>query len=216
LTQIFYQNITVDDEPPYLFGVFRISPLRPESEMRNNDHKTYYINTSDKKYEKGIILSPNYYARINPSNNKNTDGMFLEQDYNDRINYTKNIISILSILLLILLLSDFYTLYKKTKGENEIEKNKCFEEYNGNKCYSVGIDDGPIINSFCMEKLKCMQGSGVIFYAIIIEYFRNIVDNLTKGSYINGIFISIIVILFFNLISKFKFILSKVLKDTSK
>ena len=57
-------------------------------------------------------------------------------------------------------------MYGKIKSDNEIERDKCMKEYEANGCYNVTIDDGPQLNEFCTNKMKCIE-SHTIFLHII-------------------------------------------------
>ena len=60
------------------------------------------------------------------------------------------------------------------------------------------INDGPIINKECIEKLKCIKKYTVYFHIVLIKYIRSIIGNLFSGMSIVTIFIC--VIMFFILI----------------
>ena len=74
------------------------------------------------------------------------------------------------------------SIYKNVKNDNNIERNRCIEEYKANKCDKMTVNDGPIVNDFCTEKLKCIQDHTVYFHVVLIKYIRSIISNSLKGN----------------------------------
>ena len=100
----------------------------------------FYSNNKDQKYI---------------GNNNNYNQKYSKNNYEgNNFNLIKGILLVIFIAIIILLVWDFYPMYKKVKRENKIERDKCNEEYLANKCNEMNIDDGPLINEFCYEKKK--------------------------------------------------------------
>ena len=79
-------------------------------------------------------------------------------------------------------------MYKRVKKENDIERQNCFNEYKANNCSFISVDDGPIINNFCIEKKKCISSHTVYFHIVLINYIRSIFQNSFKNlSFVNTI-----------------------------
>ena len=69
------------------------------------------------------------------------------------------------------------------------------EEYLANKCDKMKIKDGPIVNDYCTEKLKCISDHTVYFHVVLIKYIRSIFSNIMKGnSFISILFFSVTII----------------------
>ena len=90
---------------------------------------------------------------------------------------------------------DFYNVYRKILKDNEIERDRCKKEYKENKCYQITIDDGPIINDYCMERKKCIRDNVVCFHEVLIRYAKNIILVTLKGSTIKNVFIFLVTVL---------------------
>ena len=72
-------------------------------------------------------------------------------------------------------------MYRKVKRDNEIERDRCKEEYKANKCNEINIEDGPIINDYCMERKKCIKDNVVCFHEVLIRYIKNVIFVSIKG-----------------------------------
>jgi hypothetical protein len=96
---------------------------------------------------------------------------------------------------MVFLIYDFVIIYKNVKKDNNIERYRCMEEYKSNKCDTMKIDDGPIVNEFCMEKLKCISEHTVYFHVVLIKYIKSFFYNAFKeNNYINVSLFSIVII----------------------
>ena len=157
-------------------------------EPKNIDQSYYYMNNSKPEYfvnNNQNINYNNYFLNQN-KNNKN-NGCFYQ---NNNKNYTNNpnidliakICFILFCFLIAFLIYDFVSIYKNVKNDNNIERNRCIEEYKANKCDKMTVNDGPIVNDFCTEKLKCIQDHTVYFHVVLIKYIRSIISNSLKGN----------------------------------
>lgn len=84
-----------------------------------------------------------------------------------------------SILLIstLFFLIDFFNMYGKIKSDNEIERDKCMKEYEANGCYNVTIDDGPQLNEFCTNKMKCIESHTIFLHIIVIKIIKNIFEH---------------------------------------
>ena len=113
----------------------------------------------------------------------------------------QKIILILFCFLIAFLIYDFLTIYKNVKKDNNIERNRCINEYKESKCNKITSDDGPIANDFCMEKLKCIHKHTVYFHVVLIKYIRSIIKNFLMGnSPINIALFSITIIIIYKLL----------------
>ena len=112
------------------------------------------------------------------------------------MNLIQKIFGILFCFLIAFLVYDFVIIYKNVKKDNNIEREKCAAEYKENNCNKISISDGPIVNEYCTEKLKCISAHTVYFHVVLIKYIRSVISNFVKGSNLISLsFISIIVIL---------------------
>ena len=141
----------------------------------------FYSNNKDQKYIGNN--NNNYNQKYSKNNNEGNN-----------FNLIKGILLVIFIAIIILLVWDFYPMYKKVKRENKIERDKCNEEYLANKCNEMNIDDGPLINEFCYEKKKCMEFE-IFFHEILIRYIKNVIFHVIKGSNIYNTIITLITIL---------------------
>ena len=140
----------------------------------------FYSNNKDQKY---IDSNNNYNQKYSKNNYEGNN-----------FNLIKGILLVIFIAIIILLVWDFYPMYKKVKRENKIERDKCNEEYLANKCNEMNIDDGPLINEFCYEKKKCMEFE-IFFHEILIRYIKNVIFHVIKGSNIYNTIITLITVL---------------------
>ena len=138
----------------------------------------FYSNNKDQKY---IDSNNNYNKKYSKNNYEGNN-----------FNLIKGILLVIFIAIIILLVWDFYPMYKKVKRENKIERDKCNEEYLANKCNEMNIDDGPLINEFCYEKKKCMEFE-IFFHEILIRYIKNVIFHVIKGSNIYNTIITLII-----------------------
>ena len=143
----------------------------------------------------GYFYSNNKNQKYIDSNNNNYNQKYSKNN-SERNNFNpiKGILLVIFIAIIILLVWDFYPMYKKVKRENKIERDKCNEEYLANKCNEMNIDDGPLINEFCYEKKKCMEFE-IFFHEILIRYIKNVIFHVIKGSNIYNTIITLITIL---------------------
>lgn len=151
---------------------------------------------------------PEFYINDNNNKNNNYNNNFFNQNYNncyyDNNNNNNNLnLDIISKILFILfcffmvfLIYDFVIIYKNVKKDNNIERNRCMEEYKANKCDIMNVDDGPIVNEFCMEKLKCISEHTVYFHIVLIKYIKSFFYNAFKGNSIINVSLFSIVIIF--------------------
>ena len=160
-------NKNKDPEPPKNIdqSFYYMNNSKPEYYLNNNKNMNYnnfYFNHNKDK------CNGCYYNYCNNINNNNTD-LF------------KRIFCILFCLLIAFLVYDFVIIYRNVKKDNNIEKNRCMEEYKGNNCSKMTINDGPIINEYCEEKLKCISTHTVYFHVVLIKYIRSVISNCVKG-----------------------------------
>jgi lipopolysaccharide biosynthesis glycosyltransferase len=84
----------------------------------------------------------------------------------------------------------------------------CIKEYRDHSCEKITFEDGPILNEFCKEKMKCInfKYNRVSFHSLlsrfIREVFLNFFASLTEMSYKTGISV-IIILISCSLIKKF-------------
>jgi hypothetical protein len=150
--------------------------------------------------ENGPLNTNPLYYYISPNSSFNSSNSLVTYDnHQDNLKILKLIIYFLFCFLIIFLVYDFFILYKNVERDSSIEKNRCLEEYSSNKCEQMGIDDGPIINDYCTEKLKCISENNVLYHVVLIKYVKSISSNIYKGSnIINSIIISIIILIILN------------------
>ena len=139
-------------------------------------------------------ISPKYFYSTNRdmkyfNGNNNTNNQSKE------CTIIKLILLLIFIFILFFLVFDFYNVYRKILKDNEIERDRCKEEYKANKCNQVTIDDGPILNDYCMERKKCIRDNVICFHEVLIRYAKNIIWVTIKGTYIRNVFIFVITVL---------------------
>ena len=139
----------------------------------------------------GYFYSNNKNQKCIDNNNNYSQKYSKNKDEGNNCNLIKGILLVIFIAIIILLVWDFYPMYKKVKRENKIERDKCYEEYLANKCNEMNIDDGPLINEFCYEKKKCMEFE-IFFHEILIRYIKNVIFHFIKGSNIYNTIITLI------------------------
>ena len=124
-------------------------------------------------------LSPKYYYSTN-RDMKYIKGKCAENQCGE---YTifKRVILLVFIFIVFFLVLDFFNVYRKVKRDNEIERDRCKEEYKANKCNEINIEDGPIINDYCMERKKCIKDNVVCFHEVLIRYIKNVIFVSVKG-----------------------------------
>ena len=82
------------------------------------------------------------------------------------------------IKVIIILLISLITVYEivitiiKVIKEKNIDRNRCIREYMENECDKIKIDDGPIINDFCDEKMKCLQDNIISIIDVIKKFIK--------------------------------------------
>ena len=158
----------------------------------NNSKPEYYINNNNKNINYNNYFSNQY------NNNNNCHYQNNNNIYNSNLDLIAKVCFILFCFLIIFLIYDFVSIYKNVKKDNNIERNRCIEEYKANKCDKMTINDGPIVNDYCTEKLKCIHDHTVYFHIVLIKYIRSIISNSVKGNSLINIslfFIAIIVII---------------------
>ena len=158
----------------------------------NNSKPEYYINNNNKN-----INYNNYFSNQFKNNNR-CHCQNYNKKYNSNLDLIAKVCFILFCFLIIFLIYDFVSIYKNVKKDNNIERNRCIEEYKANKCDKMTINEGPIVNDYCTEKLKCIHDHTVYFHIVLIKYIRSIISNSVKGNSLINIslfFIAIIVII---------------------
>ena len=156
-------------------GIFRaIKKDKEPNPPKDISPKYYYSTNKDMKYFKGK----------NNTNNQSKECSTI-----------KKIFLLIIIFILFGLVLDFINVYRKILKDNEIERDRCKEEYKANKCSQITIDDGPILNDFCMERKKCIRDNVVCFHEVLIKYVKNIILVTFEGSHIRNVFIFLITIL---------------------
>lgn len=149
----------------------------------NNNKPDFYINDNNKRKYNNNFLNPNNCYYDNNYNNNNLN-----------IDIISKILFILFCFFMVFLIYDFVIIYKNVRKDNNIERNRCMEEYKANKCEMMKVDDGPIVNEFCMEKLKCISEHTVYFHVVLIKYIKSFFYNAFKGNIINVSLFSIVII----------------------
>jgi len=152
----------------------------------NNNKPEFYINDNKNNYYNNNFL------------NQNNNNCYNDNNYNNNnlnLDIISKILFILFCIFMIFLIYDFFIIYKNVKKDNNIERNRCMEEYKANKCDTMKVDDGPIVNEFCMEKLKCISEHTVYFHVVFIKYIRSFFYNAFKGNSIINISLCSIVII---------------------
>ena len=158
---------------------YAINKNKTPEAPKNIDQSYYYMNNKN----------PEYFINNNKNINYNTNYFFNQNknsaNYNQRqtnFDFLKKIFFILFCLLIAFLVYDFIIIYKNVKKDNNIERNRCIEEYKAGKCGEMTIDDGPIANDYCEEKSKCIHSHTVYFHVVLIKYIRSIILNCFRGS----------------------------------
>ena len=156
-------------------GVFKaISKDKVPNPPKDLSSKYYYSTNKDYKYFRGN----------NNRNNQSRECLII-----------KRIILLILIFIIFVLVFDFFNVYRKILKDNEIERDRCKEEYKANKCNQITIDDGPIINDYCMERKKCIRDNVVCFHEVLIRYAKNIISATIKGSNIRNAFFVLFTVL---------------------
>ena len=120
---------------------------------------------------------------------------------NGNMNLMKKVLGILLCFVIVFVAYDFVIIYKNVKKDNDIERERCIKEYNENKCDKMTSDDGPIVNDFCTEKLKCINDHTVYFHIVLIKYIRSVISNCLRGnSLINVSLFSITLLIIFRIL----------------
>ena len=150
-------------------GVFRaVSKDKVPNQPNNVFIGYFYSNNKNQNY-------------ISNNNNYNNNKIYEKNNSNNNdLNLIKSIFLIIFISIIILLVVDFFSMYRQVKRDNKIDRDKCIEEYLANNCDKMKINDGPLINEFCFEKRKCKEFE-VFFHEILIRYIKNILFISFKG-----------------------------------
>ena len=98
-------------------------------------------------------------------------------------------------IFVVFVLVDFYNMYSREKFEKQIERQKCLDKYQANKCDEITINDGPFINEVCTNAQKCIKANTVFFHVIFIKYIKDILT--TSFSNVGIIYILLCVITMF-------------------
>jgi hypothetical protein len=98
------------------------------------------------------------------------------------MNLMKKVLGILLCFVIVFVAYDFVIIYKNVKKDNDIERNKCYEEYKASNCNKMTITDGPYLNDYCTEKLKCISAHTVYIHVVFIKYIRSFISNIVEGS----------------------------------
>ena len=171
---------------------------------KNIDQSFYYMNNHKPEYfiknNQNTNFNNNYYY------NKNNDYYYNKNNNNyngnsPNLDLIKKIFLILFCFIIAFLAYDFYTIYKNVKKDNGIERERCINEYKENKCDKMTSDDGPIVNDFCTEKLKCIHDHTVYFHVVLIKYIRSVISNSLRGhNLINVSLFSITLLIVFKIL----------------
>jgi len=79
-------------------------------------------------------------------------------------------------------------MYIKIRKENNIKRNQCIEEFKYNNCNKITIEDGPILNEFCLEKKQCIEQHQTFFHEILINYIKSVfVHSFNNISFLNTV-----------------------------
>ena len=153
---------------------------------KNIDQSFYYMNN----YKPEYLIKNNANSSFNNYNfyNKNND-CYCQNKYNNNYKYGNNtnldlikkIFLILFCFLIAFLAYDFVIIYNNVKKDNNIERDRCIDEYKASKCDKMTTNDGPIVNNFCIEKLKCILDHTVYFHVVLIKYIRSAISNCLRG-----------------------------------
>ena len=152
------------------------------------------------------IFSSFFSYKNNNNNNYNNKYYY---DYKNNYGYNTNnymiqkVFFILFCFIIVFLIYDFLTIYKNVKKDNNIERNRCINEYKESRCNKVTSSDGPIANDFCTEKLKCINEHTVYFHVVLIKYIRSIITNFIRGdNLLNISLFSITIIIIYKILFK--------------
>ena len=205
-TQIYYQKTNVKGHEAIKGAFYAINRNKMPEPPKNIDQSFYYMNNHKPEYfiknNQNTNYNNNYYY-----NNKNNDCYYQNNKYNNiygnntNFDLIKKILLILLCFLIAFLVYDFYSIYKNVKKDNGIERERCIKEYNENKCDKMTSDDGPIVNDFCTDKLKCINDHTVYFHIVLIKYIRSVISNCLRGnSLINVSLFSITLLIIFKIL----------------
>ena len=152
---------------------------------KNIDQSFYYMNNSKPEYylnnNKNMNYNNNFYFNQNKNNCNGCYYNNCNNNINNNTDLFKRIFCILFCFLIAFLVYDFIIIYRNVKNDNNIEKNRCMEEFKENNCSKIKISDGPIINEYCKEKLKCISTHTVYFHVVLIKYIRSVICNCVEG-----------------------------------
>ena len=161
---------------------------------KNIDQSYYYMNNNKPEYfinnNKNFNYNNNFYSQ-----NKNYQNYNYMNENSPNNDLFRKVLFILFSLLIVFLIYDFISIYKDVKKDNNIERNRCIEEFKANKCDKIKINDGPIVNDFCTEKLKCIHEHTVYFHVVFIKYITSIISNSLRGNNLINISLFIITLL---------------------
>ena len=169
---------------------------------KNIDQSFYYMNNNRPEYFINNKQNSNYN---NYNNNYYNNKGFIYQNCNNTNNpnleLIKKVFFILFCFLIAFLIYDFVIIYKNVKEDNNIERNRCINEYKESQCDKMNSNDGPLANDFCTEKLKCIHAHTVYFHVVLIKYIRSIISNSLRGnSLINISLFSITILIIFKIL----------------
>lgn len=183
-TQIYYQKTQVKGHEAIKGAFYAINKNKMPNPPKNIDQSFYYTNNNRPEYfiknNQKMNFHNNYFYNKNnecyyQKNNNNIYGN------NPNLNLIKNIFLILFCFIIAFLTYDFVIIYYNVKKDNKIERERCINEYKDNKCDIMTSNDGPIVNDFCTEKLKCIRDHTVYFHVVFIKYIRSVISNCLKG-----------------------------------
>ena len=155
ITQIYYQKSQKNGHEIHKGAFFAVSKNKNIEKPDFIDNKLYYINNQKDKF----INNQNYY------------------DSNEKINIFKIVYVTIFLMFILFIFIDFFKMYIKIKNENNLKRNLCIKEFNSNNCNKVSIEDGPIINEYCLEKKKCIETYQTFFHEILINYIKSIIKH---------------------------------------
>lgn len=203
-TQIYYQKSYNKGHETIKGAFYAINKNKVPEPPKNIDQSYYYTNNNKPEYYINDNKQSNYNFFSNKNNNYNNGNYYqCKNNYGNNSNnyFFQKVILIMFCFLIAFLIYDFLTIYKNVKKDNNIERNRCINEYKESKCDRVTSDDGPIANDFCMEKLKCIHEHTVYFHVVLIKYIRSIITNSIRGSnLINISLFAITIIIIFKLL----------------
>lgn len=170
-----------------------------------NDSKNYYTEARYTKeiqngHEviKGAFLSvkkdylpnvPNSYdSTIYYASNKNylpkgSNNTYYSSSHNTSslCDTIKQIVIVLLLICVLFLVFDFYSVYKKTSNENNLEREKCLKDFNENDCANLSANDGEQLKNFCLKAKKCIEDNTVLFHVVLVKYVKTICGSLFGG-----------------------------------